>query len=148
VRPKAQTRTRGPARSEHADRCVAHGCNCYICGVSTLRKELRAIVDRLIATSEASRQVSLDALGQAIGVQSISYAEIDAMISALEARGRRVEAASGGRGEEYLRLVVPAVRSLSSELGRRPSPSEISLRTRLSLEQVRHALLLARIMQR
>jgi len=116
--------------------------------VSTLRKELRAIVDRLIATSEASRQVSLDALGQAIGVQSISYAEIDAMISALEARGRKVEAASGGRGEEYLRLVVPAVRSLSSELGRRPSPSEISLRTRLSLEQVRHALLLARIMQR
>ena len=125
VRPSAPARTRG-ALSEAADRCVAYGGNCYICGVSTLRKELRAIVDRLIATSEASRQVSLDALGQAIGIQSISYAEIDAMISALEARGRTVEAASGGRGEEYLRLVVPAVRSLSSELGRRPSPSVVT----------------------
>lgn len=113
-----------------------------------MRKELRVILDKLIAASEVSRQVSLDALGQAIGVQSVSYVEIDAMITALEARGRTVEAAGGGRGEEYLRLVVPAVRSLSTELGRRPSPSEISLRTRLSLEQVRHALLLAKIMQR
>ena len=113
-----------------------------------MRKELRVIVDKLVAASEVTRQVSLDALGQALGIQSVSYVEIDAMISALEARGRTVEAASGGKGEEYLRQVVTAVRSLSHELGRRPSPSEIALRTRLSLEQVRHALLLAKIMQR
>ena len=113
-----------------------------------LRRELRAIVDRLVASSSASRNVSLDALGQAIGVRAVSYAEIDAMITALEARDRRVEAGSESRGEEYLRLVVTAVRTLSDELGRRPNLTEIALRTRLSLEQVRHALLLARIMQR
>jgi hypothetical protein len=116
--------------------------------VTKLRRELRAIVERLVASSATSRHISLDALGQAIGVQAVSYAEIDAMITALEARDRRVEATTEGRGEEYLRLVIGAVRSLSGELGRRPSPSEIALRTRLSLEQVRHALLLARIMQR
>lgn len=116
--------------------------------MTQLRRELRVIIDKLVAASESSRQVSLDALGQAIGVHAVSYAEVDAMISALEARNRRVEATTEGRGEEYLRLVVDAVRSLSRELGRRPSLAEIALRTRLSLDQVRHALLLARIMQR
>jgi hypothetical protein len=120
----------------------------YICAVAMLRRELRVIIDKLVASSVASRQISLDALGQAIGLQSVSYAEIDAMISAIEARDRRVEATTEGRGEEYLKLVVGAVRTLSGELGRRPSLTEIALRTRLSLEQVRHALLLARIMQR
>jgi hypothetical protein len=120
----------------------------YILPVTKLRRELRAIVDRLVASSAASRQISLDALGQAIGLQAVSYAEIDQMISAIEARDRRVEATTEGRGEEYLKLVIGAVRSLSGELGRRPSLSEIALRTRLSLDQVRHALLLARIMQR
>jgi hypothetical protein len=120
----------------------------YICSVTKLRRELRVIVDRLVASSAASRQISLDALGQAIGVQAVSYAEIDAMVTAIEARDRRVEATTEGRGEEYLKLVVGAVRTLSGELGRRPSLAEIALRTRLSLEQVRHALMLARIMQR
>ena len=105
-------------------------------------------MDKLVAESKTTRQVSLDALGQAIGIQNVSYAEIDAMITALEARNRRVEATSEGRGEEYLRLVVEAVRTLSRELGRRPSLAEIALRTALSLDQVRYALLLARIMQR
>ena len=113
-----------------------------------LRRELRVIVDKLVASSASSRQISLDALGQALGVQAVSYAEIDAMISAIEARDRRVEATTEGRGEEYLKLVVGAVRTLSTELGRRPSLAEIALRTALSLDQVRHALLLARIMQR
>ncbi len=113
-----------------------------------LRKELRTIIDQLVAASAGTKQISLDALGQAIGLHSVSYAEIDAMITAIEARDRRVEATTEGRGEEYLKLVVAAVRKLSRELGRRPSLSEIALRTALSLEQVRHALMLARIMQR
>ena len=113
-----------------------------------MRRELQAIIDQLVTASEASRTISLDELGQAIGLKSVSYAEIDAMIGALEARDRRVEATTEGRGEEYLKLVVEAVRTLSREHGRRPSLNEIALRTRLSLDQVRHALLLARIMQR
>ena len=105
-------------------------------------------MDQLVADTKDTRQVSLDALGQAIGLLSVSYVEIDAMITELEARDRRVEATSEGRGEEYLRRVVEAVRTLSRELGRRPSLAEIALRTALSLDQVRYALLLARIMQR
>lgn len=120
----------------------------YMCAVGTLRRDLMEIVDRLVAESPDTGSISLDDLGQAIGLKSVSYTEIDAMISALEARDRRVEATTEGRGEEYLRLVVEAVRTLSYELGRRPSLNEIALRTRLNQDQVRHALLLARIMQR
>jgi hypothetical protein len=116
--------------------------------VGRLRRDLQAIVDKLIKESGASGTVSLDALGDAIGTASVSYTDVDAIISTLEAHDRRVEAPTEGRGEEYLRLVVEAVRTLSRESGRKPSLTEIALRTRLSIEQVRHALLLARIMQR
>jgi hypothetical protein len=116
--------------------------------VNQLRAELRSIVDKLVAVSSSTREVSLDALGNAIGTLAVSYTEIDAMISALEARGRHVTAPSSGRGEAHLASVLTAARALSSELGRRPSTAEIALRAGLSADQVKHALVLARVMQR
>lgn len=70
------------------------------------------------------------------------------MISLLEKRGRQVIAPSHGRGEEHLASVVSAARILSAELGRRPSSAEVALRAGLSAAQVKHALMLARVMQR
>lgn len=116
--------------------------------MNLLRSDLRTIVDRLVAASASTREVPLDALGTAIGTLAVSYTEIDAMISALEARGRQVIAPSSGRGEANLASVLTAARSLSAELGRRPSTREIALRAGLSADQVKHALMLARIMQR
>jgi hypothetical protein len=116
--------------------------------MATLRPELRALIDRLLTLSRASSEVSLDALGEAIGARAVSYEEIDGMIAALEARGRRVVAATDGRTEERLRAVVAAARALSAELGRRPSVTEIAGRAGLSSLQVRGALTLARVMQR
>ena len=115
-----------------------------------LRPELRAIVERLTRDSggAGSREISLDALGNAIGTLAVSYPEIDAMIDAIEARGRSVAAASGGDGEAHLAAVLAAARALASELGRRPKRLEIARRAKLSDEQVKHALLLARIIQR
>jgi hypothetical protein len=116
--------------------------------MATLRPELRTIVDGLVVSSRGSNEVSLDTLGEAIGARSVSYDEIDGMIATLEARGRRVVAATDGRSEERLRAVVRAARILTTELGRRPSVAEIALRAGLSGPQVRSALMLARVMQR
>jgi Sigma-70 region 3 len=117
-------------------------------GVGSLRAELRTIVDTLLRKSVATREVSLDALGEAIGSRAVSYTEIDAMVASLEAKGRRVVGATDLRGEEQLRTVVATAKSLSTELGRRPNIAEISARAGLSLNQVKHALVLARVMQR
>lgn len=116
----------------------------------TLRTELAAIVERLAnaATLAVSTEVALDALGEAIGARSVSSEEIDAMIGALEARGLQVTGPQGGDGEERLRTVVATARSLQIELGRRPTTSEIADRSGLTAVAVRHALSLARVMQR
>ena len=116
--------------------------------MSSLRPELDQIVQKLTADSAATLEVSLDALGDAIGTLSVSYVEIDAMIAALEVRGRKVSAGTEPRGEADLRLLVPAVREFFASHGRRPSIAELSARIGLPSERVKHALLLARIMQR
>jgi hypothetical protein len=116
--------------------------------VSNLRPELASVIEQLVAGSGAVSEISLDALGDAIGTLSVSYPEIDLMISALEARGLTVVAPSNPRGEQHLREVLTTARSLSRELGRRPNIAEICERSQLDPEQVKHALMLARVMQR
>lgn len=113
-----------------------------------LRAELEGVAERLLAASEDARVVSLDAIGEAIGVLAVSTDEVDRLISVLEERGRSVVGPEGGGGEGRLREVVLAARAMTSELGRRPSVAELAARTRLSEEQVRHALALAQVMQR
>ncbi|MDB4942160.1 MAG: hypothetical protein JWP97_1694 [Labilithrix sp.] len=113
-----------------------------------LRPELQQIVDALLAASGASREVTLDAIGEAIGVRGVTSPEIDAMIAALEARGRKVSGPQGGDGEQQLAAVVRAARELTPELGRKPTAAEIAARAGLTAEQVRHALDLLTIMQR
>lgn len=116
--------------------------------MSELRAELSDVVEALIAASRDDRAISLDALGDAIGTRTVSYPEIDAMIGALEARGYSVVAPDRPHGERHLREVLAAARKLSSELGRRPNLAEICASSGLELEQVKHALMLARVMQR
>lgn len=116
--------------------------------MTTLRPELNRIVDELAAASGTTHEVALDALGEAIGTLAVSYVEIDAMIDALEAKGLRVTAASDRRGEADLRTLLMAIKAFSAEFGRRPSVAELSERVPLSSEQVKHALVMARVMQR
>ena len=114
----------------------------------TLRKDLRAIVDALVATTPRGGRISIDALGEAIGMRAVATEEIDAMMSELEAAGRVVDAPRGARGVGHLRAVLGAARALRSELGRVPTPEEIGARAGLDAEAVRHALELAKVMQR
>jgi 2-hydroxychromene-2-carboxylate isomerase len=113
-----------------------------------LRSELQAIVDDLLAASAASNEVALDAVGQAIGTRAITPVEIDAMLAALEAKGRTIAGPHGGAGEEHLKAVVAAARSLAAELGRPASVEQIAIRAGLSTDEVRHALALLKVMQR
>ena len=113
-----------------------------------MRRDLRAIVDTLLIASERSREVTIDALGEAIGTRAVSSAEIDEMITALESGGRRVIGKAGGSGESHLKAVVAAARALGPELGRKPTAAEIATRAGLTADEVRHALSLLEIMQR
>ena len=113
-----------------------------------MRKELQAVVDALLLASERSKTVTLDAIGEAIGTKAVGTPEVDAIVTALEARGRRILAPEGQRGESYLRDVIAAARALKNELGRTPTPAEIAARSGLDERDVRHALELAKIMQR
>ncbi|HEX4351916.1 MAG TPA: sigma-70 domain-containing protein [Polyangiales bacterium] len=116
--------------------------------MSDLRPDLLAVVRQLLTASETSGEVTLDQLGDAIGALAASYPEIDAMIAALEAEGRRVIAPAGGSGEAHLARVVNAAKELTRELGHRPNVVAIASRAGLSIDEVKQALVLARIMQR
>ncbi|HEY8074869.1 MAG TPA: sigma-70 domain-containing protein [Labilithrix sp.] len=113
-----------------------------------LRAELESVVGALLVASERSRQVTLDAIGDAIGARAVSHDEVDAILQALELRGRRVIAPEGGGGEERLRTVVVTARALTTELSRRPTIAEIASRSGLAEAEVRQALFLARVIQR
>lgn len=116
--------------------------------VTELRSELQQVIEQLLRESEASGQVTLDQIGDAVGARAVSYVDVDAVIDALESAGRVVEAGAKPRGEEHLQLIVRSIRELSLQLGRRPTQPEISARTGLTQAEVSHALQLARIMQR
>lgn len=113
-----------------------------------MRAELQAIVDALLAASNDVREVSLDAIGEAVGARAITSEEIDAMMAALETAGRKIVGPEGGAGEGLLEKVVAAARALGPELGRKPTLGEIAARSGLSAAEVHHALALLDVMQR
>jgi hypothetical protein len=113
-----------------------------------LRSEIERVLASLLASSERTKEVTLDAIGDAIGVMAISSDEVDALMTALETRGRRVLGPEGGGGEARLREVLTAARALAGELGRTPNVLEIARRSGLAIADVRAALSLARVMQR
>ena len=110
--------------------------------------KLRTELELIVAELSIAAEVSLDAIGEAIGTRAVSQAEIDDMIAALEARGVRVVGPEGGGGEERLRVVVTTARALRGELGRSPKPAEIAARSGLIEDEVRRALALVQVMQR
>jgi hypothetical protein len=116
--------------------------------LTSVRAEVLAIVDALLEASEPTKEITLDAIGDAIGAKAITPDEIDALITALEAAGRVIVGPKGGDGEDHLRAVLGAARALTPELGRRPTTAEIAERSGLTLLEVRHALALAKVMQR
>ena len=109
---------------------------------------MQAIADALLVASASTGEVHLDAVGEAIGTRAITTPEIEAILDALEAAGRKVVGPEGGAGEERLKTVIATARALAPELGRKPTVAEIAARSGLSEDDVRHALFLVKVMQR
>ena len=105
-----------------------------------MKPELQAVLDALLAQSKDTSEVSLDALGEALGTHAISTDDVDEIMQALENAGRRVIGPEGGGGEEDLRIVVTTARTLMGELGRKPSVAEIAKRSGLTEEDIRACL--------
>jgi hypothetical protein len=106
-------------------------------------------LNTLLAASETTLHVELDAIGAAIGALSVSTDDIDALMRELEVRGRQIVAPVGGGAERHLGQVVAAARKLriSSPQGK-PGLSEVAREAGLSEDQVLVALALLRVMQR
>ena len=103
----------------------------------------------LLRDSKEGGTVTLDAIGGALGARAVTHEEIDSIVARLEKAGRIVgEEAQEGVGVARLRKVVETARTLRSELGRNATPEEIAARAGLDLAAVRHALELAKVMQR
>lgn len=113
-----------------------------------LRIDLQSVVRELLAESEPQAALGVDRIGAAIGTLSVSTEEIEAIFVALEAQGRQVSAPPGGGGEQRLRRVVEAARSLKVESSARPTLNAVAARAGLTHDDVLGALFLLRIMQR
>jgi sigma-70-like protein len=113
-----------------------------------VRAELQAIVDDLLAKSAESGEVHLDAVGEAIGARAITTPEIEAIFDALDGAGRKLVGPNGGAGEDRLKAVVAAARTLAASLARKPTVAEIAREAGLSEADVKHALELLKVMQR
>ena len=83
-----------------------------------------------------------------MGALSVSTDEVDAILTALEAAGRRIVGPEGARGADTLRAVLPAARALAASLGRTPTIDEIATQLGVPADRVRHALALGRVMGR
>lgn len=115
-----------------------------------MKLDLRRIVDDLTSRTNEGDEIDLDAIGEAIGDRLVTQDDIASILDAIEERGRRVRAPSEerGDGEATLQRVLRSARVLRDVLGRAPRPVEIAEHAGLALEKVRHALELAKIIQR
>ena len=114
---------------------------------SQLPPDLQTIIDRLLADSADTCQVTLDAIGDAIDTRPTSADEVGRLLEALEEAGRTIVEPPHD-GPRDLARVLLAVRSLKIRLGRNPILAEIAIEAGLPLGTVRAALLLGRVMGR
>jgi hypothetical protein len=111
----------------------------------TLRPELRVILDALLERRE--RALSLNTVAEAIGARAVTHDEIGELLDALESAGHSISLDKTS-ARESLASVLGSARALRRELGRSPTSDEIAVRSGLSLDAVRLALLYARVLQR
>ncbi len=110
--------------------------------------DISKIVSALLAAHPSGAEIPLDAVGDAIGIESVTPEDIERIFVELEHQGRTVGTAAGGRGEQNLKKVVAAARDLRAGGATKPTAAEIATRAALTIEEVRLSLALLRVMQR
>ena len=107
------------------------------------------MLERLLENSARSQTVTLDEIGETLGALPVSVADIEALLSALEAAGRTIVGPEEPRLEKNLGRVIAAARALRSEAQGKPlAVAAVAERAGLSIEDVLGALSLLRVMQR
>ena len=84
--------------------------------------------------------LTLDELSEELAPKSVTYADIDELIGALEEAGFDLAATGAAARPADLLRVLEAVRALIAETGQRPSPEAIAARVGLTPTAVRKAL--------
>lgn len=113
-----------------------------------MREDLKKLVDTLLARSRAENGIHIDAFGDAVTPMNVGPAEIEQIIDLYESRGGVIIAPTGQGGPERLKKVLDAARALRAESGRAATPQQIAEHTGLTLDEVRGALELGRVMGR
>jgi hypothetical protein len=107
-----------------------------------LRPPLQAIVDAILAGHPDG--LSLNELSEELLTKSVTYADIDEIIGALEDAGIDLDGPDHPARPEELVQVLTAARALAAETGQRPTAEEIAARAGLTPPVVRRALRLGR----
>ncbi len=108
-----------------------------------MRPAIAAILDRLLKCKDAS--LSLDTIGDAIGAEQISQAEIEELFHSLEAAGRAVDA-TAPNVRLHLVLVLREARRLRELHHSNPDVKTLAQATKLTEREVRAALLYASVL--
>jgi len=103
-----------------------------------------SLVDDVLAALRqrhaTTQRIDLNDIGEVIGLQAVSYEEVEEIITTLEAEGLRVEQIPTAHEMGLLQRVLAQARRLRSELKRNPSVEEISAGAELPVFVVRRAL--------
>ena len=91
--------------------------------------------------------ITLDAVGEVVGAQAVSAADIEALFDALDARGVTVADGLGAQMSVLLERVLEAARALRAR-GERLSPAAVAQQSGIGEREVRVALLFARVLGR
>ena len=98
-------------------------------------------------TGAAKLRVTLDQVGESIGIEAVTAPQIDELITALEAAGILVESELGPGVQPLLHRVLLAARQLKSQ-GASVAPERVAEASGLSVREVRVALLYAEVLYR
>jgi hypothetical protein len=108
-----------------------------------MRPTIVAILERLLKCEDGS--LSLDAIGDAIGTEQISQAEIEELFHSLEAAGRSIDT-TAPNVRQHLVLVLGEARRLRELNHSNPDVKTLASATQLTESEVRAALLYASVL--
>ena len=110
-----------------------------------MRPAVAAILEGLLKSKDHS--LSLDTIGEAIGTEQISQAEIEALFQSIEAAGRQIDAQVPDV-RLHLNLVLREARRLREQHQSNPDVKALAGATNLTEREVRTALLYASVLGR
>jgi pyrroline-5-carboxylate reductase len=105
-----------------------------------MRPLIKSIVDNLIDRHADAGRVDLNDIAEAIDARSVSYDEVEYIVTRLEAEGLEVGEPIDASEVRVMRTVIGAARTLRSSLNRSPTIAEISAVSGHTQQAVRRAL--------